>query len=302
MPVELAEAWQKVSRQVDEVLAARLPAVEDSPAGRLYEAMRYSALAPGKRLRPLLVVLAGQSCRAYRPERRPLLLVAGAAVEMVHTYSLIHDDLPAMDNDDLRRGLPTCHRQFDEATAILAGDALQAQAFQILSGEDFAPGVGARLGRILSHAAGGGGMVGGQAMDLWCEGHPDRSIDLATLRQLHERKTGAVIAACLAMGGAVAGAEPDEEAALTEYGRNVGLGFQVVDDILDVTADSATLGKTAGKDQRSGKATYVSLLGLDEARREAARLHEAAIAALGDLGQRAEPLRQLARFLVGRAF
>ncbi len=300
MPPSLATIWQKVSLQVEAVLTRELPAVEGSPCVRLHQAMRYSTLAPGKRFRPLLVVLAGESCRAYASECRPALLAAGAAVEMIHTYSLIHDDLPAMDNDDLRRGRPTCHKQFDEATAILAGDALQSQAFELLSREDVNPEVGVRLCRILSQAAGSRGMVAGQAMDLWCEAHPLDGASLETLRDLHRRKTGAIIRACALMGAAVAAATADEEAALEIYGTNVGLGFQVVDDILDVTADSATLGKTAGKDERAGKVTYVSLLGLDEARREAARLHAQAIAALAPLGDRAEPLRQLARFLVGR--
>ncbi|OUM03521.1 polyprenyl synthetase family protein [Variovorax sp. JS1663] len=263
----------------------------------LGDAMRYAVLDGGKRLRPLLVFAAseavgGQGAAALR---------AACAVELIHAYSLVHDDLPCMDNDVLRRGKPTVHVKFGEADALLAGDALQALAFELLTPDDgaIAPAVQARLCRLLARAAGSQGMAGGQAIDLASVG---LALDEAQLREMHRMKTGALLQGSVEMGAACAGVvEPAALQALRDYGAAIGLAFQVVDDILDVTADSQTLGKTAGKDAASDKPTYVSLLGLDGARAEARTLLAQALAALdrsalADTGA----LRALAHMVVDR--
>ncbi|MBD2835510.1 (2E,6E)-farnesyl diphosphate synthase [Pseudomonas sp. JM0905a] len=268
-----------------------------APLDRLYQAMRYSVVNGGKRVRPLLVyaaceALGGDAARADG---------AACAVELIHAYSLVHDDLPAMDDDDLRRGQPTTHIAFDEATAILAGDGLQALAFEVLADPMRNPqDAEIRLAMIasLSHAAGPAGMVGGQAIDL---GSVGLKLDQAALEAMHRHKTGALIEASVRLGALASGqADPASLAALRIYARAIGLAFQVQDDILDVESDTATLGKTQGKDQAHDKPTYPSLLGLDNAKAYALELRDQALRATTNLGDAAEPLRALARYIVER--
>lgn len=262
--------------RVEQALSAWVPA--DAPA-QLGEAMRYAVLDGGKRLRPLLVLAAAEAVQG----NGEAALRAGCAVELIHAYSLVHDDMPCMDNDVLRRGKPTVHVRFGEATALLAGDALQALAFELLApaGADVPERVQARLCRLLAQAAGHAGMAGGQAIDLAAVGC---SLTEAELRQMHRLKTGALLQASVMMGAACGEPGPAAAAGLEAYGRAMGLAFQVVDDILDVTADSATLGKTAGKDAAQDKPTYVSLLGLERARAYAGELLAQASAALATTG------------------
>ena len=245
----------------------------DAPAN-LGEAMRYAVLGGGKRLRPMLVLAA---CEAVNGEREAAMRAA-CALELIHAYSLVHDDMPCMDNDVLRRGKPTVHVQFGEAQAMLAGDAMQALAFEVLTPDaGVAPALQARLCALLARSAGYAGMAGGQAIDLASVG---KTLDEATLRDMHRRKTGALLQASVLMGAACGTADAQAIAALSDYGAALGLAFQVVDDILDVTQDSAQLGKTAGKDQDANKPTYVSVLGLEPARRLASELCDQAHAAL----------------------
>lgn len=260
---------------------------------RLYQAMRYSVVNGGKRVRPLLAyaaceALGGDPARANG---------AACAVELIHAYSLVHDDLPCMDDDVLRRGRPTTHVQFDEATAMLAGDALQPLAFELLASMPIAPALIVQATQALARAAGSQGMAGGQAIDLLSVGH---RLSRDELQQMHSMKTGAMLACSVALGGIVAGASSASRQALDVYAQAMGLAFQVVDDILDVTADSASLGKTPGKDAAENKPTYVSLLGLDEARAFAGELREAALAALEPLGDAGKRLAELADFIVLR--
>ena len=266
------------ARQLQRVEAALSQWVRgDAPAG-LGDAMRYAVLDGGKRLRPLLVLAASEAAGGL-PEAA---LRAACSVELIHAYSLVHDDMPCMDNDVLRRGKPTVHVRFGEAQALLAGDALQALAFELLTPEDgVPPAMQARLCRLLARAAGADGMAGGQAIDLASVGV---GLDEAQLRRMHRLKTGALLQGSVAMGAACAEAAPAVAEPLLRYGAAIGLAFQVVDDILDVTADSATLGKTAGKDAASDKPTYVSLLGLDRARAHADELLAEAHAALQATG------------------
>ena len=270
----------------------------DSPA-RLGDAMRYAVLGGGKRLRPLLVLAA---CEAVGGSDAAALRAA-CATELIHAYSLVHDDLPSMDNDVLRRGKPTVHVQFGEASALLAGDALQALAFELLTPDDepaVTPAMQAMLCRLLARAAGSQGMAGGQAIDLASVGV---TLDEARLREMHRLKTGALLQGSVEMGVACATADvaPAAARALRDYGAALGLAFQVVDDILDVTADSQTLGKTAGKDAAADKPTYVSLLGLDGARAEAAALLRRSLAALEGSGlDDTGALRALAHMVVDR--
>jgi farnesyl diphosphate synthase len=280
---------------MEETLASLLPQPHAQPA-RLHEAMRYAALGGGKRVRPMLVFAAGAVTGAD-PER---LKVAAAAVEMIHAYSLIHDDLPCMDNDILRRGKPTCHIEFDEATALLAGDALQSLAFQLISEYRLCETAQAQLRMIemFAHACGSRGMAGGQAVDLANLG---KSISLPELEYMHILKTGALIRASVLMGaGCGTALGGNAHAALDHYAKFVGLAFQVVDDILDEAASTEALGKTAGKDKERGKPTYVSLMGLDGAKKFAAELHANAVAALETFDLRATRLRELAEFIVKR--
>jgi farnesyl diphosphate synthase len=263
---------------VESALEAWVPA--DAPAG-LGEAMRYGVLDGGKRLRPLLVMAA---CRAVGGDRSAALR-AGVAVELIHAYSLVHDDMPCMDNDVLRRGKPTVHVKYGEAQAMLAGDAMQALAFEVLTpDEGLAHALQARLVALLARSAGHAGMAGGQAIDLASIG---RGLDEAELRDMHRRKTGALLQASVMMGaacGSAGRATPAIERALSDYGWAIGLAFQVVDDILDVTQSAATLGKTAGKDQNDNKPTYVSVLGLGAARAHAQALRRQAHQALAATG------------------
>jgi farnesyl diphosphate synthase len=267
-----------------------------APAG-LGDAMRYAVLDGGKRLRPLLVMAA---CEAVGGNGQAALRVA-CAVELIHAYSLVHDDLPCMDNDVLRRGKPTAHVKFGQAQALLAGDALQALAFELLTLDDGSidAAIQARLCRMLARAAGFQGMAGGQAIDLASVGKPLTS---AQLHEMHRLKTGALLQASIMMGAACGGAAPLSRAALRDHGAAVGLAFQVVDDILDVTADSATLGKTAGKDAAQDKPTFVSLLGLQGSRDYAQQLLAQALASLEGSGlHNTDALRALADMLVNRA-
>jgi len=251
----------------------------------------------GKRLRPLLVLGA---CEAVQGQSQ-VALRAACAVELIHAYSLVHDDMPCMDNDVLRRGKPTVHVQFGEASALLAGDALQALAFELLTpeAEDIAPPVQARLCRLLARAAGSAGMAGGQAIDLASVGQP---LSEQQLRDMHQRKTGALLRGSVLMGAACGPTDAAQWQALSDFGSAIGLAFQVVDDVLDVTADSATLGKTAGKDAQADKPTYVSVLGLERSRRYARELLDAACTALEQARlARPEPLRALAHMVVDRS-
>ena len=278
-------------------LARLLPAAGVVPA-RLHAAMRYATLEGGKRARPLLCFAAGEACDA--PAER--LEVAAAAVEMIHAYSLVHDDLPCMDDDVLRRGKPTVHVEFDEATALLTGDALQSLAFQILGEHRLADEPAAQLAMVnaLASAAGSRGMAGGQQIDLEATG---QSLSSVGLESMHVRKTGALIRAAVGLGAACGRALTQaERSGLDRYAKCVGLAFQVVDDLLDVESSTATLGKTAGKDSKQGKVTYVTALGATPAREFADELRRDAVTAVSPFGERAARLRQMADFVVQRKF
>ena len=281
--------------RIENALQAALPAAGEHPA-RLHEAMRYAALGGGKRVRPLLVLAAGEAVGAPQTA----LDAAACAVEMIHAYSLVHDDLPCMDDDVLRRGRPTTHVVYGEALAMLVGDALQTRAFELMAGIDLP--TAARMVAELAAASGSRGMAGGQAIDLAAVGE---SMDEAALQDMHLRKTGALLKASVRLG-ALCGAAPASsgaagvQQALDAYADAIGLAFQVVDDILDVEEDAATLGKTAGKDADQGKPTYVSVLGLEGAKRKADGLHAAALAAIAPLGEAGQRLRQLADLIVLR--
>ena len=292
--VSVADAMSETSRAVDKVLDRVLPR-PSGPEARVLEAMRYSTLAGGKRLRPFLVYASSRLFDV--PEPRALRV--GAAIELVHSYSLIHDDLPAMDDDDLRRGQPSCHKKFDEATAILAGDALQALAFEVVAHRDTHPDAEVRceLTRLLAVAAGCAGMVGGQMIDLAAEG-TSPGIDIVS--RMHALKTGALITfACEA--GAVLGATAEESRdSLVAYSKELGLAFQIADDLLDAEGNSNDIGKTAGKDAAAGKATFVSVLGLNQARSRAREHARSACDRLAGFDGRADLLRAVAQFVVER--
>jgi len=288
----LTECRQRVEAALGKLLPA--PGI---PPQRLHEAMRYATLGEGKRVRPVLVYGAGQAVGAD-----PVCLDAPAcAVELIHAYSLVHDDLPAMDNDDLRRGLPTCHKAYDEATAVLVGDALQTLAFRTLSHDEplGAPAeVKLRMIDELALASGSRGMAGGQALDIEAVGS---NLDLAQLENMHIHKTGALIRASVRLGALCAEEVSAEEfSRLDRYAKCVGLAFQVRDDILDVEGETSVLGKTRGKDAASDKPTYPALLGMQGAREMADRLLEDALENLQDFDERAAPLQALARYIVGR--
>jgi farnesyl diphosphate synthase len=260
---------------------------------RLHQAMRYAAQGGGKRIRPLLVFATGELGDAD-----PVVLdAAAAAIEMIHAYSLVHDDLPCMDDDDLRRGRPTVHKAFDEATALLVGDALQTKAFDVLVRTQGAAEMRLSLIGELTHASGSLGMAGGQAIDLESVG---QKIDLSALKQMHAMKTGALLTCAVRMGAIAAGLGASDLVRLTEYSTALGLAFQVVDDVLDATADSQTLGKTAGKDAADDKPTYVTLMGLDYAQKQAAELQVQALDSLSHFGSKADALRALAKLVVER--
>lgn len=281
---------------VDAALDRYLPGPDTLPE-KLHQAMRYSVMAGGKRIRPILVLASCTSAGG----REEFALPAACALEMIHTYSLIHDDLPAMDNDDFRRGRPTNHKVYGEATAILAGDALLTEAFELLSDAKINSEVPApallRVIHIMARCAGSTGMVGGQVVDMESEG---KEIDFPTLEYIHTRKTGALMLASVQCGALLGAADESVFSALTRYGSAAGLAFQIADDILNVVGDSATLGKSAGSDAERGKATYPALIGLEASRDRARELKDLALAALEPLGEKAEPLRAIARYIVER--
>jgi farnesyl diphosphate synthase len=290
----LRPALEEIGGEIDRLFDALLAVPPDSRAD-LYEAMRYAAIGGGKRMRPLLVVAAAS---LFHVDRGRALRV-GLAVECIHVYSLIHDDLPSMDDDDLRRGKPTVHRAFDEATAILAGDALLALGFELLA-EDAThedPFVRSELVVELARAAGPAGMAGGQMMDLAAE---EAQLDLAAITRLQQLKTGALIGFCLEAGAIMGRVPPEGRTKLRGYARDVGLAFQIADDILDVEGEEAKTGKRVGKDGAAGKETFVSLLGLERARQQATILVEQANAYLGSFGAEADLLRAIARFAIER--
>ncbi|MFK2916454.1 polyprenyl synthetase family protein [Dyella koreensis] len=287
----LSPALQALIARAEQALSQALPAEDRSPV-ELHRAMRYAVLGGGKRLRPLLVYAAGHALG----EEGVRLDAPACAVELIHAYSLVHDDLPAMDDDDLRRGRPTCHIVFGEAMAILAGDALQALAFELLAHDGHARNSTEML-RVLGHACGAEGMAGGQALDLAAVG---RKLSLVELEHMHACKTGALIRASVRMGALVAGADMATLAALDRYAHAVGLAFQVQDDILDVEGESAVIGKTAGKDAAADKPTFPSIIGLDASRARLAELTATALDAIAPLGARAELLEELARYAARR--
>ena len=290
-------AWMgEVQARMETALSRLLPAAQQRPA-RLHEAMRYATLEGGKRVRPLLAFAAGETAGASA-ER---LEIAAAAVEMIHAYSLVHDDLPCMDDDVLRRGKPTTHVEYDQATALLVGDALQSLAFQLLSENVLAenPRTQLEMVKTLAAAAGSRGMAGGQQIDLEATG---RALSVPELELMHIHKTGALIRAAVLLGASCGEVKESELKMLDRYAKAVGLAFQVVDDVLDTDGTTATLGKTAGKDQKQGKPTYVSAMGLAPARQLAQDLRQEAHTALEGLGAKAQRLKQLADFIVLRKF
>ena len=290
----LEREMDQVRAEIDALLGELL-AVPPDPRARLYEAMRHAALGGGKRLRPLLVLAA---CALFHTDRRRALRV-GAAVECIHVYSLIHDDLPAMDDDDIRRGKPTVHRAFDEACAILAGDSLHALAFEILADEATHedPFVRVELIGELARAAGPAGMAGGQMMDLNAAA---AGLDLSGVTRLQQLKTGALFAFCLEAGAIMGRVPPEGRTRLRGYARDVGLAFQIADDLLDEEGSEARTGKRVGKDRDRGKETFVSLLGRDRARQQAGLLVGQAVQYLDRYGAEADLLREIARFAVER--
>ena len=294
MTVDVQSLRQQGVDLTDRALEALLPSADTVPAS-IHGAMRHSTFAGGKRLRPLLAYQAGVTIAGSLPRGIERL---GAALEMLHTYSLIHDDLPALDNDDLRRGKPTCHVVFGEAIAILAGDALQTRAFEVLAGLDSPAAATVKIIGLVANAVGTvEGMIGGQVLDIESE-HLKPTPEL--VEAIHRAKTGALIRVSVVAGGVFAGANDDDVARLDRFGRKAGLAFQIVDDVLDMTVDSAQLGKTAGKDQATEKATWPAVYGLDKSRRDAAQLIDEAFAALEPYGNRAEGLKSVARYLVER--
>lgn len=281
--------------EVNEWLACLVPS-EDVEPRQLHSAMRYSLLAGGKRLRPALVLASGEAFGAATDDLMP----AACAIEMIHTYSLIHDDLPAMDNDDLRRGRPTCHKAFGEALAILAGDALLTQAFRVLTADapQRDPAKQVRVIREIATAAGSvEGMIGGQMADIENEG---KSVDAETLEHIHRSKTGALITAPVVVGGIIAGASESQLTTLRAFGERIGLAFQIADDILDVTATREQLGKTPGKDLAASKATYPSVHGIEASGRRARELVDEAVEIVSSLGPSTAVLGEIARFIVAR--
>ncbi len=291
-----AEWMSATQTRIETTLGQHLPGAENIPA-RLHEAMRYATLGGGKRVRPLLVFAAGELTNAA-PEK---LDIVACAVEMIHTYSLVHDDLPSMDNDALRRGRPTCHIEFDESTALLVGDSLQTMAFELLASQSISsPERQLEMITLLAHASGSRGMAGGQAIDLASVG---QTLSQPELELMHALKTGALIRAAVLLGALTGEAlTAQERQNIDRFAKRAGLLFQVVDDILDCTASTATLGKTAGKDDAADKPTYVSLLGLDAARAYAEQLRRDALEPLACFGARASRLTQLADFICHRQF
>jgi geranylgeranyl diphosphate synthase type II len=293
---ELAACFDRLRPRIDEALERYCHFSDDCPVV-LAEAIRYALLGPGKRLRPQLVLMAAEACGGSVDRAMP----AACAVEMIHAYSLVHDDLPAMDDDDLRRGRPTCHKRFGEAVAILVGDALQALAMEVLASEIEPPATAARCCATLAHAAGATALVGGQAADLQCAGDGSGGDgELEQLAAIHRRKTGELFVASLELGGIVAGASADQLDALRSYGRTVGLAFQITDDLLDVAGSQSAVGKRVAKDSDNGKLTFPALIGINESQRRAAQLLDEACAIIKVLGPMSEPLCALARFVGSR--
>ncbi len=292
--LSLGDTMRSVAADVDKLFDHVLTLPGD-PRDTLYEAMRHAAIGGGKRLRPLLVYA---SSALFNVARESALRV-GLAIECVHVYSLIHDDLPCMDDDDMRRGKPTVHKQFGEAMGVLAGDSLQALAFEVVADPETHPDpfVRAELGLELAKASGPSGMVGGQVMDLAAE---ENIFDLPTTTRLQQLKTGALIAFCLEAGAILGHVPPEGRRGLRAYARDIGLAFQIADDLLDVEGDAAVVGKATGKDADAGKATFVSLLGVERARAQAAMLVDQAIAHLSTFGAEADLLRAIARYVVER--
>ena len=294
MSIDVIFPDQAGAALTDHALEELLPSVETVPTS-IHSAMRHSVFAGGKRLRPRLAYQAAVTIAGALPAGIARL---GAALEMLHTYSLIHDDLPALDNDDLRRGKPTCHKAFGEAIAILAGDALQTRAFEVLASLDAPPAATVQIIALIANAVGTvEGMIGGQVLDLESE-HQKPTPQL--VQAIHRAKTGALIRVSVVAGGVFAGANLEDVARLTLFGCKAGLAFQIVDDVLDLTVDSAHLGKTAGKDQATENATWPAVYGIEQSRRDAARLIEEAFAALEPYGSRADGLKAVARYLIER--
>jgi len=294
MAVDVKSLMKAAADLTDRALEELIPSVETVPSS-IHGAMRHSTFAGGKRLRPLLAYQAAATIVGTLPRGVERL---GAAIEMLHTYSLIHDDLPALDNDDLRRGKPTCHVIFGEAIAILAGDALQTRAFEVLAGLDSPPAATVQIIGLVANAVGTvEGMIGGQVLDIENE-HVKPTAEL--VNAIHRAKTGALIRVSVVAGGVYAGANADDVGRLDLFGRKAGLAFQIADDVLDMTEDSTALGKTAGKDLATEKVTWPAVFGIEQSRRDAAELIEEAFAALAPYGDRADSLKAVARFLVER--
>lgn len=294
MPSDVKSLIQEGAELTDRALEELIPSADAVPSS-IHRAMRHSVFAGGKRLRPVLAMQSGVTIAGSLP---PGIERLGAALEMLHTYSLIHDDLPALDNDDLRRGKPTCHVAFGEAIAILAGDALQTHAFQALAGLDCPPAATVQIIALIAHAIGTvDGMIGGQVLDLESE-HLKPTPEL--VEAIHRAKTGALIRVSVMTGGIYAGADAADAARLDTFGRKAGLAFQIVDDVLDLTVDSEHLGKTAGKDKATEKATWPAVHGVEQSLRDAAQLIDEAFDALKPYGSRADGLKSVARYLVER--
>lgn len=294
VPLSLRSEMDRVSADIDQAFD-RLLAVPEDSRGKLYQAMRHAAIGGGKRLRPLLVRAAAD---LFHVDRMPALRV-GVAIECIHVYSLVHDDMPCMDDDDLRRGKPTVHKAFDEATAVLAGDSLHALAFEVLADPETHPDPFVRVELLaeLARAAGPAGMAGGQMMDLAAE---TAEFDLSAVTRLQQLKTGALIGFCLEAGAILGHVPPEGRRTLRAYARDLGLAFQIADDLLDVEGVADVTGKAVGKDAAQGKATFVSLLGVERARQQAAMLVDQAIGHLGGHGAEAALLRSIAHYVVER--
>ena len=295
-PETITSYLARRAAEVNEWLDRLVPS-ETTPPVQLHRAMRYSLLAGGKRLRPVLTLAAGEAFGADTDDLMP----AACAIEMIHTYSLIHDDLPAMDNDDLRRGRPTCHKAFGEAVAILAGDALLTQAFRVLASDSPKRNAERQVQVIREVATAAGtveALIGGQMADIESEG---KNVDAAMLEDIHHSKTGAMITASVVVGGLIAGANEDQIDKLRQYGKGIGLAFQIADDILDVTSTSEQLGKTPGKDQAANKATYPAIHGIATSEARARELVEEAVATVSTLNLKTRVLEDIARFIIARS-
>lgn len=295
--MDLKHYLKTMQQRVDEALERYLPVADELPSS-VHKAMRYSVFAGGKRVRPILLLAACDAVGGDMERAMP----AACAMEMIHTYSLIHDDLPAMDDDDFRRGIPTSHKVFGEATAILAGDALLTEAFILLSSPERngSPDPAALLSVIqeIAVSAGSRGMIGGQIVDMESEG--SKEVDLATVLYIHTHKTGALIKASVKSGALLGGAADRELGAIVRYGEAIGLAFQIADDILDIEGTTEQIGKDAGSDQARGKATYPAVMGMAASKRRAEELVDVALGALDCFGEKADPLREIARYIVRR--